>query len=1198
VYLEEDLDQDASEDERKVAREAATALLSLPWELLHDGGRFLFQGARPVRVRRRLPNTRVLEIAAAAPPIRILLVTARPEDDACLYIDHRASAKPLVQAMENLGGLVRLSLLDPPTFPALLDELDRARQAGRPYHVVHFDGHGVYSRTEGLGGLCFERPEDVDQLVERRHETVYTDKLGPALADYRIPLVFLEACQTAQADEAAGSVASALLQAGVASVVAMSHSVLVETAWRFVEEFYQALADGARVGQAMLAGQRRLHDDTFRLHIFGAGELHLQDWFVPVLFQEKEDPQLFRRVPSRAAASITEELRRARCGKLPEEPTTGFIGRSRELLALQRLLRPQHSVGRIASPSYSAADLPRWAVVRGNGGEGKTALAVELARWLVRSQQMDRAAFVSVEIDTNAAAVVNALGRQLAANHPLATEDNLDAAVQQVERALEEQSTVLVMDNMESLLRPPYATEDETLAADAANNLREILALCQRLCRVGGTRVVFTSREALPEPFADQRHRIELTRLAKEDAVKLVERALQQSGVGGRIEDATREAIEDLVVAVQCHARTLALLAQPLRELGTERTRQSLVSLMEDMHRRFPKSREQSLFASVELSLQRLSAENRKRVRVLGVFHGGVTLGLLQLMMKWEQDDVATLAIELIQTGLATPAPYNHLRLDPALCPYLRARLLPDQRQELETRWVEAMRAFARFLSQQQSQDIQLAATLTLLELPNLMALLDRVSAAGDPVATIDLATDLFRLLQPLGKPRLLEKVGAVRDAAAKLLGEHWSHAQFESQRTHIEQLLGAGQLREALEGASQLHQCSLAAGESAHAEADYDIAGSCWLLGRVLKTGGAAAQALLLLQDAERRFDAVERREPSYGAAGMTSASLTEQGDCLRALGRLDEAAEAYEDAIRRAEASKNARTVAVARGQLAEVRLLQHRYPEALAAYEEVRKTFEQLGEPATVASCWHQIGRVYQEAGEAEEAERSYCESLAVSVRLGYVAGQADTLGQLGNLYKDVLGRLEEAAAFYRQSADKYVQIGDMEREGRSHGNLADALCSLSRYAEAREQARHAIACREPFGHAAEPWNAWAILAEIERADGQPEAAATARRKAIDLFLIYRRDGGENYKVGGRLCAAVTEAMLAGNVQEVADMLAYLRSQPTLSAQVPPLLDALEAILGGRRDPSLAQHPDLWYTDAAEILLLLEALARAGH
>jgi hypothetical protein len=219
------------------------------------------------------------------------------------------------------------------------------------------------------------------------------------------------------------------------------------------------------------------------------------------------------------------------------------------------------------------------------------------------------------------------------------------------------------------------------------------------------------------------------------------------------------------------------------------------------------------------------------------------------------------------------------------------------------------------------------------------------------------------------------------------------------------------------------------------------------------------------------------------------------------------------------------------------------------------------------------------------------------LAIKVRLGNVAGQADTLNQLGNLYQYVLGRLEEAAAFYRQAADKYVQIGDTAGEGLVRHGLADTLGKLGRYGEARQEIRRAIDCAEPFGHAAEPWKTWSILANIELADGQP-AAAAARQKAIELFLAYRRDGGENHEGGGRLCAAVAEAMLAGNIQETADLLAALRSRPNLPAYLPPLLGALEAILSGRRDPSLAQHPDLDYRDAAEILLLLETLPCAGR
>jgi hypothetical protein len=92
------------------------------------------------------------------------------------------------------------------------------------------------------------------------------------------------------------------------------------------------------VGDAMLDGQRGLKDDTFRGRIFGAGELRLEDWFVPVLFQEKDDPQLFRRTPAPQTQEDLRTILASRLGGLPEEPKTGFIGRSRELLALQRLL--------------------------------------------------------------------------------------------------------------------------------------------------------------------------------------------------------------------------------------------------------------------------------------------------------------------------------------------------------------------------------------------------------------------------------------------------------------------------------------------------------------------------------------------------------------------------------------------------------------------------------------------------------------------------------------------------------------------------------------------------------------------------------------------------------------------------------------------------------------------------------------------
>jgi tetratricopeptide (TPR) repeat protein len=602
------------------------------------------------------------------------------------------------------------------------------------------------------------------------------------------------------------------------------------------------------------------------------------------------------------------------------------------------------------------------------------------------------------------------------------------------------------------------------------------------------------------------------------------------------------------------------------------------------------------VYASVELSLRRMSPENRARAKVLGVFHGAVQLDVLRVMMKWEAPDLASLAGELVETGLATPNPYNHLTLNPALCPYMGAQTDAAEREALTARWGQAMRGYVEFLRQQQSRKIEVAATLTLLELPNLFALLDRVQAAGDAEATIALTTSLYSLLEKLGKPRLLERVAQVRDAAVAALGETWNHARFEAQRTRIEQQLTGGRLPGAFDGAQGLLDRARQAGEKAYLDADYDLAGACFLLARVLQMAGGSEQALPLLDEAQKRFEAVERNRPSCGAAGMASVCITKGADCLRDLGRLDEAAAAYEEAIGLGQQRGAERNVAVGKAQLGTVRLMQRRYKDALEAYEEARERFTRLDEPGSVGTSWHQIGIAYHEAGQPEAAEDAYRRSLAIEVRLGNVAGQADTLNQLGILYYDALGRTEEAVAFLSQAADKHVELRDLAGEGRARSNLGDTLRNLRRFDEARQEIRRAIECTAPFGHASQPWTTWAILAIIETDSGNPTAAAEARRKAIECFLAYRRDGGENHFTDGRVCLAVTQALLAGDPAAATSLLQQLAADPK-SAALRPFIQALQAIVGGSRNRSLADALDLDHTMAAEILLLIETLERHG-
>jgi tetratricopeptide (TPR) repeat protein len=809
-----------------------------------------------------------------------------------------------------------------------------------------------------------------------------------------------------------------------------------------------------------------------------------------------------------------------------------------------------------------------------------------------------------VELYSGGQAVLDALGRQLVgAEYSIAKFETTEQALRPIERALKEQPTLLVIDDLESVLLPPYLEAPELLNEEAAEELRQILRLAERLLRAGDTRIVFTSREALPAPFADTRQRLELHQLERGDAVALIERALAAAagaGEDGATLTAQREAIEELAAAVQGHARTLALLGPELRRRGVEATREALVELMEQMERQVahlpaddPRRREQSLFASVELSLRRLSEANRERARVLGVFHGGMQLGVLQVMTGWEPAEVAGLVVELVGTGLATANPYNHLSLNPALCPFLKASLRQEEHTALTARWLEAMAGYLDFLVQQQSQNTEVAATLTLLELPNLFALLDLSQATVDPETTIDRATSLHSLLQALGKPRLLERLARVREVAVGALGEGWSHARFQASLSRIQQQLAGGQLREALAGAQQLLEQARAAGEETYAGADYDLAGACWLLGRVLKDAGGARQALPILLEAGQRFEAMASKRSNTAAEGMASKCLTEQGDCLRDLGQYDTAAAAYEEAIRRNEQLGNQRSLAVGKGQLGSVRYLQRRYGEALSAYEEARDTFSRLNEHGSIAVFWHQIGVVHQEDGQPVLAEEAYNQSLAIQVRIGDQAGQASTLGQLGNLYGAVLQRPEEAVAFYLRAAELYRAIGDTAKEGVTLSNLAYSLRKIQRLEEARDAITRAIQCKEAYGHAAEPWKPWNILADIETEAGNIAAAAEARQKARAAYLAYRRDGGENQLFSGHLAQAILQALTNGDPAAAASLLQQLALDPR-AAHLRPFLTALHAITAGSRDSSLAEDPGLDYSEAAEVVLLIEALS----
>ncbi|MCP3971148.1 MAG: CHAT domain-containing protein, partial [Rhodobacteraceae bacterium] len=205
-----------------------------------------------------------------------------------------ALSRPLIELVQKQRLPVRIEVLRPPTFSQL--ERHLRERPGR-YHIVHFDGHGGYG---GAGHRESPHEYDGDDIQGRiifeddagKEAPIDAGKLTQLLSEHRIPIMVLNACQSARIDERAddpfASVAAALLKAGIRGVVAMGYNLYVSGAQQFVPAFYRRLLENGDVAEATRAGRRAMLERDAR--ICALGEHPLQDWLVPVLYQQ--DPIL------------------------------------------------------------------------------------------------------------------------------------------------------------------------------------------------------------------------------------------------------------------------------------------------------------------------------------------------------------------------------------------------------------------------------------------------------------------------------------------------------------------------------------------------------------------------------------------------------------------------------------------------------------------------------------------------------------------------------------------------------------------------------------------------------------------------------------------------------------------------------------------------------------------------------------------
>lgn len=233
----------------------APELVSVPWELLYDRQhrRFLALDGPFVRGISSTAATRPL---AVAPPLRILVVGAQPRGVPQLSGASETGDLRRALSRAERAGRVAVRELAHATIESVQQSLRAASdpQLPRPFHVLHFIGHGERDLATGGIALLFE---DADGNVD----AVFADVLARVIEPYDLRLVFLNACRSAALDasalELAEGFAPSLLASGVPAVIGMQLSVDDSVARDFARRVYGAIADNQEVDVA-LADARRL----------------------------------------------------------------------------------------------------------------------------------------------------------------------------------------------------------------------------------------------------------------------------------------------------------------------------------------------------------------------------------------------------------------------------------------------------------------------------------------------------------------------------------------------------------------------------------------------------------------------------------------------------------------------------------------------------------------------------------------------------------------------------------------------------------------------------------------------------------------------------------------------------------------------------------------------------------------------------
>jgi len=1027
---------------------------ALHWEALKDPDLPQALALQAPVVRRNLRPQAVRAGVRVSPTINLLVVTARP--GGARDVGYRTISRPLVEGLRRAGVPVRVDILRPGTYRALVDHLEAIRDehGSGYYHVIHFDVHGALFSYEQLqkgakaDRFLFQARYGRDDVApyeglkaflslegakEGQSDPVEAQELAGLLVNHQVPIVILNACRSgkqvrAEAGDAAvetreTSLGSRLMDAGVQMVLAMGYSVTVSAAEVLMTTLYEQLFAGQELSAAIRRARLELYNRKGRRAYFNQ-TVDLEDWLLPVVYQNQAQRLQVREfTPEERAAYYEREGRRYR----PPEVTYGFVGRDLDVLNVERRLLGKRNA----------------LLVRGMGGAGKSTLLHHLGYWWQSTGFVgrvcyfgyDERAWTHQQIMHDVAKELMMEGEYLTTFQPL----GLEAQQALLAQRLRAERHLLILDNLESITGSHLAIQN-TLPEAERERLHGFLGAL-----AGGRTLVLLGSRGGEEwlargTFADNVY--DLPGLDPEAASTLADRVLERHGATRYRED---EDVGRLLALLDGYPLPMEVVLANLARQTPAEVLAALQAGDEAIDMR-SESKTESILRCIDYSHSNLSPDAQQLLTCLAPFTSVIYLGALEQYTarlrqqpalshlpfeRWEE-----VLGEAAGWGLLSPHPQvqGYLRLQPILPYFLRARLAGDEaRHAIETafrqHYDDLGGAIAGLLNSKEAQEKQLGQALAHLEYENLASALDLALANRAPFYGAYSPLYEYLLLMQDGPRRLdlCQMVMAQQDhyTPQQLSGEigvHFYLVLARLARTYLElnkYSLAQENYKRVLEIAENLR------GLPEKTKANY-VAITYHQLGVVAQEQRQWAQAEGYYQQALEISIAFNDRYEQAGTYHQLGIVAQEQRQWAQAEAYYQQALEifvAFNDRYAQADTYH----------QLGVVAQEQRQWAQAEAYYQQALEIFVAFDDRHRQATVYHQLGRVAEEQGQWAQARDYFLKALAIAVEFDDEYRVGTRLGSLARLWQASGDRDLPAAVA------AVLGIGPQEAEKRLEGLL---------------------------------------------------------------------------------------------------------------------------------------------------------------